>query len=415
MVAVIKLLPLTPKSNVIPRSRSSRQFIVKMPVSFDLAFKEIWRNKGRFLLISSVIALVTTLVLFIAGLTEGLGAGNREYLQKLNADLILFQENVELSITSSRFSREKLREVERVPGVVAVGSIGFSNASIVFTDGGEPINVSLIGVEPGKPGEPPAFEGEQLRGKRDNTAVIDRNVALRTGFQVGDVLTIKTIQATKEEFYNLTIVGLTDGRQYSIQPSVIVPYLTLEKIRPKGSSSIDINDLTFNIMAVQLEDASDLVASSTFLQQRVSKIDVADKVTTYENTPGYSAQQSTLDTQRIFTMLIGVLVVGGFFQIQTLQKVGQIGMLKAIGTPNRTIVFAFLIQIFTITIFGVALGAIGTLALSLSFPVTIPIIFAPNIVVAAVTALLLIGPIGGLISLRILLKVEPLTALGLSN
>ena len=40
-----------------------------------LAAKEMWRFKGRFLLIASVIALITTLVLFVAALAEGLGSG----------------------------------------------------------------------------------------------------------------------------------------------------------------------------------------------------------------------------------------------------------------------------------------------------------------------------------------------------
>ena len=37
-----------------------------------LSFKELWRGRGRFLLISMVIALITLLVLFVAGLAEGL-------------------------------------------------------------------------------------------------------------------------------------------------------------------------------------------------------------------------------------------------------------------------------------------------------------------------------------------------------
>jgi putative ABC transport system permease protein len=44
--------------------------------------------------------------------------------------------------------------------------------------------------------------------------------------------------------------------------------------------------------------------------------------------PGYSAQQSTLNTQGGFTLFIGILVIGGFFQIQILQKVAQIGVLN---------------------------------------------------------------------------------------
>jgi len=65
-------------------------------MSYYLAFKEVWRNKGRFFLFSLVIALITILVLFIAALAEGLAAANKQYLEKLDADLIVFQEKVEL-------------------------------------------------------------------------------------------------------------------------------------------------------------------------------------------------------------------------------------------------------------------------------------------------------------------------------
>jgi len=68
------------------------------------------------MLVALVIALITVLVLFIAGLGEGLGAGNREYIEKLNADLIIYQEKVDLLIPSSRFDRSKLTEVRRVAG-----------------------------------------------------------------------------------------------------------------------------------------------------------------------------------------------------------------------------------------------------------------------------------------------------------
>ena len=40
---------------------------------FYLALKEIWRGRGRFILFSAVIALITVLVLFVAALAEGSG------------------------------------------------------------------------------------------------------------------------------------------------------------------------------------------------------------------------------------------------------------------------------------------------------------------------------------------------------
>ena len=70
-----------------------------------LAIKEVWYNKGRFLLIASIVALITTLVLFIAALSQGLASANREYIEKLNGELIVFQSGTELSTTASRIGR----------------------------------------------------------------------------------------------------------------------------------------------------------------------------------------------------------------------------------------------------------------------------------------------------------------------
>ena len=113
----------------LPMTRSRR--VVGLPIAIYLAWKDIWRSRGRYLLISLVVALITTLVLFIAGLAEGLGTGNREYIEKLNGDLGLFQANVDLSVPSSRLAWSKMREVRRVPGVANAGFIGFSNVSII--------------------------------------------------------------------------------------------------------------------------------------------------------------------------------------------------------------------------------------------------------------------------------------------
>jgi putative ABC transport system permease protein len=150
------------------------------------------------------------------------------------------------------------------------------------------------------------------------------------------------------------------------------------------------------------------------LTRLIDGLEAADIVTAYESTPGYGPQQSTLSTQRTFTLLIGILVIGGFFQIQTLQKVAQIGMLKAIGASTLTVGLAALVQIVLVTILGVVIGAVGTLALSAILPAIIPVIFTPASVITAIVTLLAIGPLGGLVSVRIMLKVEPLTALGLA-
>ncbi len=380
-----------------------------------LGLKEVWRNKGRFLLFSLVIALITILVLFIAGLAEGLAAANREYLAKLDAELIVFQENTKLSTLSSRIGQKTLRQIQRVDGVAEVGPISFSNTTIVFPDDRLDIDVSLVGVEPGKPGGAPAFEGRNLRSQRAYEVVVDGNMADQAGIAVGDEITIKSIQGTEDEFYNLKVIGISDGRQYFFQPSIFVSTQVWDQIRPQNTPGESDNGIAYNVAAVQLENPQAIDEMAPILQSEVDEVQVVDKVTAYEASPGYQEQQSTLNTQRGFTLLIGILVIGGFFQIQTLQKVSNIGMLKAVGVSNWSVGVAVVAQILVVTVLGVTLGTLGTYALSAGLPTGIPIRFTGDAITAAVLSLLIIGPLGGLVSVRVALKAEPLMALGLSS
>ncbi len=109
------------------------------------------------------------------------------------------------------------------------------------------------------------------------------------------------------------------------------------------------NDITYNVFAVKLADPARTKELVQSIPQNVARVEAADLVTAYKKTPGYTEQQATLETQRIFTLIIGVLVVGGFFQIQMLQKVPQIGMLKAIGARNRTVAGAVILQVTLVT------------------------------------------------------------------
>ena len=385
-----------------------------MSTAVHLALKEIWRNRGRFLLFSMVVALITVLVLFIAALGEGLGSGNREYIEKLNADLIAYQDTARLSIPASRVDCTTRRAIRAVEGVRDVGPIGFTSASIPMGDR-EPQDVSLIGVEPGKPGEPPVVRGAGLLRSSADEVIIDRTVALMTRLRVGDQLVIRTTQGNEYEFYTLQVVGITDSRKYSIRPSVFVPIVTWDKIRPKAAVGPGEDDPACSVIAVQLEDPAQIDSMRQLLQARVSRIEAVDRQTAYESTPGYTEQQSTLATQNAFAILIGVLVIGGFFQIQTLQKVPQIGMLKAIGTPNSTVAVAAIIQIIAVTLVGIAIGGLAAWGLALGLPPNIPIVFELRSGVTALVSLLLTGPIGGLVSIRYSLRVEPLTALGLGS
>jgi putative ABC transport system permease protein len=387
-----------------------------------LSFKEVWRNKVRFLLFSLVIALITTLVLFVAGLAEGLAQANKQYLESINAQLLVFQEKVDLSVSASRLARSKINAVSRIEGVYDAGPVGFSSSALVAVNGEavqitgrDNLGVSLIGILPGKPGAPDVLQGRNLTGNRGEDVLVDQNLVDRLGVGVGDILRLRSNQGDQDEFYELRVVGITRPLQNLYAPSIFLPYRTFDNVRPQPTTPSSTAEMTPNIIAVQLKDPSQIDSMAQAIMQQVDGVEVADIKTAYESLPGYSAQQGTLNTQQVFVLLIGILVIGGFFQIQVLQKVPQIGVLKAIGTANRTVAAAVVFQIILVTTFGVLLGGLVTLGLAFGIPPVVPIQFSGATVLLAIAALLAIGPIGGLVSVRLAISVEPLIALGLNS
>lgn len=386
-----------------------------LSISAYLAVREIWRNRGRFLLIGLVIALITLLVLFIAALGEGLGNGNREYLSKLDAQLIAYQEKSDRIIAASRLSRDRVAAVRRVQGVADAGMLGTSSASLVLAGDAAPLKVALLGVEPGRPGEPRVVQGRQFSTSLAQEVIIDQNTAIRSRLKTGDSLTLRVTQGTRDEFFTLRIAGVTSGQQYSLQPSVFVPFYTWDRVRPKSEAEVNQPNPVANVILIRLAKSADLAAVQARLSAQVDGIEAVTISDAIQALPGYSAQQSTLNTQGGFTLFIGILVIGGFFQIQTLQKVNQIGVLKAIGASNPAVAAASVIQVLIVTAFGVAVGALLSFLFSLSFPPTVPIVFNGTKSAIAVVALLLIGVFGGLVSIRYAVRIEPLKALGMSS
>ncbi len=384
-------------------------------VSTFLALKEIWRNRGRFLLVSLVIALITLLVLFIAALGEGLGNGNREYISKLDGQLLVYQAKSDSLIAASRLDTNRVAQIRRVDGVADAGMIGTSNATLILDGGAKNLKVAMLGVEPGHVGEPKVTTGQQLNRNTAEEVIIDRNTAMRARLAVGGELTVRVVQGTDDKFFSLKIVGISDGQQYSLQPSIFVPFQTWDRIRPQSEAELLSNDATANVIVVKLQDPANIEQVRKNILARVENIDLATISQAIQALPGYSAQQSTLNTQGGFTLFIGLLVIGGFFQIQLLQKVPQIGVLKAIGTSNPVVAAASVIQIVVITVIGVAIGGALTYLFSLSFPPTVPIVFNGRTSAIALAALLVIGPLGGLVSIRYAVRIEPLKALGLSS
>lgn len=384
--------------------------------SLYLAVTEIARNKLRFVVVFLIVALITILVLFTAALGDGLSQSTSEYLDGLDVSLIAFQSDVNYQIPASRLGRARLNAIRRVPGVLAVGPIGVSSATIIAVDGVSRtgLDVALIGVEPRGPGAPPALSGDALANSRAAEAVVDQHIAERLGLSLGATITLKVVQGMEEQHYNLRVVGATSGSKINFSPAIFVPLQRWDKIRPQEQVGGSANEITFNIAAVQLDGSVPPTTVASEVMRQVARVELIDPVTAYEATQGYQDMQATLSLQQGFVLVIVVLIIGSFFQIQTLQKVAQIGMLKAIGASSWTVVGALLFQIMLTLLVGLSVGLAAVWLLAQALPTGIPLVFSGAKIMVAIVSILAAGPVAALLAVRTILKIEPLRALGLS-
>ena len=51
--------------------------------------------------------------------------------------------------------------------------------------------------------------------------------------------TIRVTQGTRDEFYDLRVVGITDGQQYALQPAMFSPFFTWDRVRPKSEAEVN--------------------------------------------------------------------------------------------------------------------------------------------------------------------------------
>lgn len=208
--------------------------------------------------------------------------------------------------------RAKIIEIRNVPGVRQVRPVGFAMASILLDRQGDALSVALVGVEPGQPGAPSVLVGDALLRRTTDETVIDETIAATLGIGPGDDVTIRSVQGGDEEFYTLRVIGVTDRRKYGIRPSLLVPYVTWDRIRTQMMAFQGESELRVNVMAVQLDDPTQIEAMKEQLRTQVRRIDVADLTTAYQEVPGYVEQQSTLSTQQcIASVGIGQSLVRG--------------------------------------------------------------------------------------------------------
>lgn len=360
--------------------------------------KEIQRRRFQFGLITLIVALISYLVLMINGLGIGLNRLAGSALLRLDADGLAFARTSERSLVRSELSSQAVDEIAQLEGVSEWARLGYAGTKVRDDEGGL-TSVALLGYEPGSLAEPSVTKGRALEEGGGRGLLADKSFLRTAGLSVGDTVTIPS----RLEEFEFTIVGEVDEGAFFFQPVAFVLLDTWREVK-YGSASGEAPDAS--IVLVKGEDVTRLEGS---------EFEIVSKDTAFANIEGVSGQQSTVTALRVFGYLIGALVIGIFFYVLTLQKVAQIGLLKALGASPTYVFRQLLTQVLVIVLVGLAFSvplAFATERALQRLPESVPIAFTADSFLTTSLLLLATGLAGALFSLRHIVRVDPIIALG---
>jgi len=358
---------------------------------------EIWRRRFQFVLIALIVTLISYLVLMINGLGVGLNDLAGSALRNWDADGIAYSQAAGLSVIRSELGTETVERIAAAEGVEESAPLGYVAAN--YRDAEDEIaSAAFIGYDPGTIGEPDVINGEALSPSQRDGLLADKSFLKAAGLEVGDTVMV-SLRLTSREFQ---IVGEIDEGAFFFQPAVYVLRSTWQELKYGTTEGVPVASVV-------------LLKGDNLPGMQGDGFEVVDKSTAFANIEGVEGQQSTVTALRWFGYLIGAMVIGVFFYVLTIQKVPQIGVLKAIGASDFFVFRQLLLQVLTLSVAGLAVSvplAWATEQALGSLPDAVPIAFTTGTYVTTCLALLATAIIGALFSIRQVFKTDPIIALG---
>jgi len=343
-----------------------------------LSLRDLQWRRRRFLIAVVATSLIFALTLLVTGTAKGIDNEVGRIVASFGADRWVVDEGATGPFTSTRpLDDSVVDEIAASAGVEgAAGLILFRG-----TLGGEaPVDVNLIGYEPGGLGAPTIDEGRAATAPGE--AVVD--VAL--GIDPGE--TIDLIGEDRE------VVGTADGVTffYGI-PTVFIPLADLQEMAFGGLPLVT---------SVITEGApADLPAGVVAL----SNTQVEDDL----RRPTQNGA-STVEFIRVLLWLTAAGIIASIVYLTSLERLRDVAVLKATGAPNRVLVGSLVAQALVLSLASVVLAI--PLALLMKPGMDFEVLLGPGDYLTLAVVGVVIGGLASLAGLRRALTVDPALAFG---
>ncbi|WP_282937539.1 ABC transporter permease [Paenibacillus sp. RC67] len=338
----------------------------------NMAWKEIKKSKAKFVILGSIIFLVSFLTFIISGLANGLSQDNAALIKNLPAGHFYMSEQANETYNLSKIDpsvQENILQENKDAAALSI-QMGFVNDAedkqhgVAFVTS---TNSKLF--ENVKPGE----------------IILDRSLE-KEGIRLGDVLTNNQFSG---EF---KVIGFADQKKYSHAPVAFINmnnYKEIYRVNTMQLLFIPGQDQPLSIDGIQS------FSNNQFLNTIAS----------------YSAEQMSLNMIIWFLVAISGMLFAIFFYMMNVQKIGLYGILKAIGVKTSTLFRMMWAQMFFITAIALILSIAISQGFNMIAPQGMPFSLTIGTTIQLSILFLIIGFIGATLSGLQIRKVEPLQAI----
>ncbi|HHU83290.1 MAG TPA: ABC transporter permease [Firmicutes bacterium] len=329
-----------------------------------LALKNLTRHRNRTLLTSLLIAFAVFFYILMDSLIGG--------MVEMSYETIIDYETGHLQLaTGAYWDKEEelpLENLLELDGwlLPALGNLqgepAFSpelNFPARLNTGFSDLPVIGKGVDPLQLLKVFKLEGQFLEGKMfasgEYRAVIGKRLADLLKLQTGEYITL--LVRDKNETFNtidLEIAGLVHTVNPNVNNNFV--YLPLDL----AQQALDVDNQVSKVI-IRLADRSLAAEAAGRLQNSLDKADANIAVIPWNQMEALSFEElSHMENQIILAiiLLIAAIAIINTVILSALERMGEIGMMKALGLQTREVVYAFVLESTGIGILGGLIGLI---------------------------------------------------------
>jgi len=348
-----------------------------------LALKEIRKEKVRSGMIAAMIVLIGYLIFILTSLALGLAQQNTDAINSWGANNVTLNADANIDMRQSMITKKQAGTLSNKEAYIGQASVvakakNHSRVSAVFI-GTKPSQFVAKSIKL-ESGRQPANQHE---------IVVDDSLK-RNGYKLNSQLKLN------DDKTKYKIVGFTKDAKMNVAPVIY----------GRLSAWGDLKEIKTGPIA------SAIVSKNADYKTKNSKLKTYTKDKFISELPGYSAQTLTFELMIVFLMIISLIVIAVFLYILTMQKLPNYAVLRAQGIPSKLLVNATISQSVLLVASGLLIAAVLTIVTALVMPASVPMAFDIPILTAVGAGLLVMAMIGGLIPIRSVLRVDPVSVIG---